>query len=94
MPEPFQGRCIEVGHVGLAMESGHEGGDRIALDGRDIAGKLRLEQRQIALLRILPRLRPLIAQPVEAGSRLDPGKMIDDIRYDCAHGLLTFRLLA
>src|SRR4051794_22271069 len=58
-----------------------------------MAGELRLEQCQKAFLRILPRLRPLIAQGVEAGPGLDPGKVINDVRYDRAHGLLTFRLL-
>src|SRR3712207_6631885 len=77
MTESFQGGGIEAGHMRLAMETGHEGSDGVPLESRDGAGKFRLEQREVAFLRVLARLRPLIAQRVQARSWLDPSKMID-----------------
>jgi hypothetical protein len=53
------------------MDTSHEGRDREAVRGRHVAKVSRLEQRKIALLRILARLQTFAANDVEARSRQD-----------------------
>jgi len=63
----------------VAVQSGHEDGDRVSLLQAHPSGIGRLEQRLVALLRVETRLGALIAERLHAGVVFDPGELVDDV---------------
>src|SRR5580704_12013696 len=61
------------------MQAGDEGGHRKTLRYGDPAEALGREQRAVAGLRLVPRLRPSVADRVQRGAGLNPDECVDDI---------------
>src|SRR5580704_7912903 len=72
---------IEGADFRFPMQPRDEDGKGEALFEADAAEFVRLEQGQIALLRVLPGLRALSAKPIQAGTRRDTRQPVNDIWY-------------